>query len=413
MDVPGFARLLKQQNMDSEVWWDAAPTAYESFKQTMIQKYPDTFDYIEHLLPDDFAFSPSGISGATTNPRLVAQEIARDPQHWRDFISELRVDAVDPHLADSQMAGRLYDQVITEGARRLRPLWVSSRGAQGWVSAQVDGGERMSAQMLIARGRHLARLAPNVMVKIPGSEQGYRAIEELVAQGCSVNNTFCFTVSQVQACLKAIHSGRLNARLKGVNTDRARYVISFMIGRLGAEPAFERQAKQCGIRLKADDPRWLELAVYQAIQGVLQTWQTPAQLLLCSLKLHTNKQGREECWHLQRTGAQSTIYTLTPAIIEFLVRRQQQGRPVLPATEGVKVPRPVLDRLLGVPYFHQAYFREGQAPSGFACHPAFVTASAYARQGHEQLLAFVKAGATNSSAVLPRAQHRPLMEYLS
>lgn len=285
MDVPGFARLLKQQNMDSEVWWDAAPTAYESFKQSLILKYPDTFEYIEQLLPDHFALSPSGVCSATTNPRLVAQEVARDPWHWRDFVDKPQAGAIDPGLSVSDRASRLYDQVIREGARQLQPLWVASRGAQGWLSAQVEGGEQMNARALISRGRHLARLAPNVMVKIPGSEQGYRAIEELVAQGCSVNNTFCFTVSQVAACLKAIYEGRLRAQANGVNTDRARYVISFMIGRLGAEPEFERQAQQRRLRLTFVDRRWAELAVYQAIQALLRRWETPARLLLCSLKV--------------------------------------------------------------------------------------------------------------------------------
>lgn len=413
MDVPGFARLLKQQNMDSEVWWDAAPTAYESFKQSLTLKYPDTFEYIEQLLPDHFALSPSGVCSATTNPRLVAQEVARDPWHWRDFIDEPQAGVIDPGLSVSDRASRLYDQVIREGARQLQPLWVASRGAQGWLSAQVEGGEQMNARALINRGRHLARLAPNVMVKIPGSEQGYRAIEELVAQGCSVNNTFCFTVSQVAACLKAIYEGRLRAQANGVNTDRARYVISFMIGRLGAEPEFERQAQQRQLRLTSVDRRWAELAVYQAIQALLRRWETPARLLLCSLKVDPDMRGREECWHLQRTGADATLYTLTPAIIEFLVRRQQQGRPVVPATEWVQVPRRVMNRLLAIPYFNQAYFLEGLAPSGFAGHPAFVTASAYAREGQEQLLAFVNAGAGSLNLRSSRVEHRPVMESLS
>lgn len=413
MDVPGFARLLKQQNMDSEVWWDAAPTAYESFKQSLIVKYPDTFDYIEQLLPDHFALSSSGICGATTNPRLVAQEVDREPWHWRNFVDQSRTGAIEPDLPDSDRASQLYDHVIREGARQLQPLWVASRGAQGWLSAQVEGGEQMNARALIARGRQLACLAPNVMVKIPGSEQGYRAIEELVAQGCSVNNTFCFTVSQVAACLKAIHEGRLRAQVNGVNTERARYVISFMIGRLGAEPEFERQAQQRQLRLTAVDRRWAELAVYQAIQALLRRWETPARLLLCSLKVDTNMRGREECWHLQRTGADATLYTLTPAIIELLVRRQHQRRPIMPAAAGVQVPRRVMNRLLAIPYFNQAYFLEGLVPSGFARHPAFVTASAYAREGGEQLLAFVKACAGSSNGLSPRNERRPVLEYLS
>jgi transaldolase len=175
-----------------------------------------------------------------------------------------------------------------------------------------------------------------------------------------------------------------------VNTDRARYVITFMMGRLGAEHEFGRQAAQRRLSLTATDRRWAELAVYQAIQALLRRWQTPARLLLCSLKVDTDVRGREHCWHLQRTGADTTLYTLTPDILEFLIRRQQHNQPVMPATEWVQVPRRVLDRLMAIPYFNQAYFEGELPPSRFAQHPAFVTASHGAREGQEQLLAFVK-----------------------
>jgi transaldolase len=309
-------------------------------------------------------------------------------------------------MAESEKARQLYDQVIVQGAGQLRALWNATQQRQGWLSAQIEGGERMHERMLVTRGLQLASLAPNVMIKVPGSEQGYRAIEQLVAQGCSINNTFCFTVSQFAACLKAIHSGRLRARVTGVNTDRARYVITFMIGRLGAEHEFERQAAQRRLCLTAADRRWAELAVYQAIQALLRRWQTPARLLLCSLKVDTDVRGREHCWHLQRTGADTTLYTLTPDILEFLIRRQQRNQPVTPATEWVQVPRRVLSRLMAIPYFNQAYFEGEQVPSRFAQHPAFITASHDAREGQERLLAFVK-GASNG-ALFPAM--RPLSD---
>jgi transaldolase len=269
----------------------------------------------------------------------------------------------------------------------------------------------MSADALVARGLQLASLAPNIMLKVPGSEAGYQAIEDLVAQGCSINNTFCFTVSQVAACLKAIQAGQLRARLRGVDTGQAHYVISFMIGRLGPESEFERQAVQRQLRLTASDRRWAEIAVYQAMQALMRRHQTPARLLLCSLKIDIDACGREHCWHLQRTGADTTLYTLTPQIIEFLIRRQQQKHPITPAGGWVQMPKRVLQRLMAIPYFNQAYFEGDLAPWEFAQHPAFRTASQYAREGQDTLLAFVKgiaAGHTPRARPIGSALHRPM-----
>lgn len=400
MDVPAFARQLKQKNGHSEVWWDSSPTAYATFRQKLISKYPDMSESIGSLLPDHFANSVAGVSGATTNPTLITQAVLQNAPTWREYLSSLPA-----YWSGADKALRVYDQVIIEGAEQLRPLWTSSHHGHGWLSAQVEGGEGVSDSAIVARGLHLASLAPNIMIKVPGSEQGYRAIEQLVAQGCSVNNTFCFTVSQAAACLRAIDTGRQQARAKGVNVEQARYVISFMIGRLGCETEFERQANQRNLCLTAADRRWAEIAVYLAMQTLLRRWQTPARLLLCSLKVDTDVKGHEHCWHLQRTGAgaDTTLYTLTPTIIEFLIRRQQQMEPVTPADAEVHPPKRVLNRLSAIPYFNQAYFEGDLAPSGFASHPAFMTASEDARKGQQRLIAFVNQATSRAHRPLPQA----------
>ncbi len=404
MDVQGFAWLLKQKNADAEIWWDASPTLYGPFKNQMIQKYPDKFELIESLLPDRFCSSPAGVSGATTNPRLITQAVLENPRQWHDYLDSLPID-----LSTSDKASRLYDQLIVEGARALRPLWISSHQRHGWLSAQIEGGERMEVRELVARGLHLAGLAPNIMIKVPGSEQGYRAIEQLVAQGCSINNTFCFSVSQLSACLKAIHRGCLRAQGKRVNTERAVYVVTFMIGRLGAEDEFARQAQQRRLSLTAADRRWAEIAVYQAMQALIRRRQTRARLLLCSLKIDTDVRGREHCWHLQRTGADTTLYTLTPQIIEFLIRSHQQKRPIVPANGWVQVPKRVLNRLMAIPYFNEAYFEGDLAPSEFALQPAFITAGNDARKSHERLVAFVDRAGGGPDMLAKRSPHSRTM----
>lgn len=401
MDASGFVHLLKRHNSDAQVWFDSSPTVYRECGIKLVQAYPDMRDLITGLLPDEPGSSDVGISGATTNPTLISQAVMSNAAHYRDFLHTL-----PPSMPADARLRQLYNQVVVDSAQPLLPLFKRSRQRYGWLSAQIEGGHWMNQDALVARGLELAALAPNIMIKIPGSAQGYRAIEQLVARGCSINNTFCFTVSQLDACLKAVHAGRQRALANGVSTERARYVVSFMIGRLGAEPEFARQARHCCNKLRPRDTRWAELAVYQAMQALIRRRETPVQLLLCSIKVDTDARGREHCWHLQRTGADTTLYTLTPRLIEYLVRRQQAGRSIAPATEWVQIPGKVLDRLLAIPYFNQAYFEGGLNPDEYARHPAFLTAGNDVRLGVQRLQGFIN-DTLDPPGVAPRIARRP------
>ncbi|WP_268797079.1 transaldolase family protein [Pseudomonas huanghezhanensis] len=310
------------------------------------------------------------------------------PSHWHEQVS-----ALEPHLFTNEKSRAVYDQVIAESARHFHPLWTLSRHKYGWLSAQVETTHLHSVDTVVARGLELARLSPNVMVKVPGSQNGYRAIERLVANGCSINNTLCFTVSQFNAAIAAIQSGRLLARRKHVDLSNAQYVITFMIGRFGDEPEFDLQARQRGITLTASDKRWAEVAIYQALQASLQCRYTQVQLLLCSVRVDIDEVGYEHSWHLERTGADATLYTLTPEVIEFLLRRQANGTPVLPAAQRLRIPDEVLSKLLCIPYFVEAYFERAIKPAAFEHHPAFIRARDEASVAHSQLQAFVERSA--------------------
>lgn len=71
----------------------------------------------------------------------------------------------------------------------------------GPVSAEVVGVE---GEAMYREGRELARLADNIVVKIPMIEEGLPAVRRLVADGVRVNVTLCF--SSVQ-CLIAAKAG--------------------------------------------------------------------------------------------------------------------------------------------------------------------------------------------------------------
>lgn len=407
MNDPDFVHLLKSMNADSEVWWDSSPTRYATFKQQLSDRYPAVRDYINQLLPGSFACCESGISGATTNPRLVTSAILDESSHWGSRIRGLAQNH-NHNQSAAYIQRRVYAELIGKGAALLHNLWQHTRHRQGWLSAQVDAIDIHSAERMVGQGTALARIAPNVMIKVPGSQAGYAAIEQLVAQGCSINNTFCFSVSQFAAGLRAIRLGRETARRMGRDVSAARYVITFMIGRFGAESLLDSQAQALGIRLTPSDKRWAEIAIYQAIQALLKQSGSPARLLISSIKVDAGADGVGECWHLEKTGESETRYTLTPEIIEFLVQRQHLGRALQPAT-ATDIPRDVLHRLMKLAYFRDAWFEGAIAVEDFARQPAFIRACHEACLAHRRLADFVQ----RSRQSVCRAEPLPSLVALS
>ena len=70
----------------------------------------------------------------------------------------------------------------------------------GPVSAETVSLER---EGIVAEGRELAALAPNVVVKVPVMPEGLAATKALAAKGIDVNMTLCFTVPQALMAARA------------------------------------------------------------------------------------------------------------------------------------------------------------------------------------------------------------------
>ncbi len=62
---------------------------------------------------------------------------------------------------------------------------------------------------MIAEGRKLAEIAPNIAVKVPLSWNGFKACKALTNEGRMVNVTLCFSVNQAILAAKA---GRPSSR---------------------------------------------------------------------------------------------------------------------------------------------------------------------------------------------------------
>jgi transaldolase len=151
-----------------------------------------------------------GITGATSNPAIVAKIIGRG--HFDGRINELILQG----LTDDQIAWRLDDELVTSAQKAFFPVWERTKGNDGYVSfeldpliedeaAGLDNSERVRRYLEL--GQKWSAGHKNRMIKVPASRAGLDALEALAAAGVTINVTLMFTERQYQLARDAIWRG--------------------------------------------------------------------------------------------------------------------------------------------------------------------------------------------------------------
>src|SRR5881392_2904854 len=108
----------------------------------------------------------------------------------------------------AKTSGMTYDEVLQEICK-ITPGPVSAEV----VAEEVDG--------MLEEGRHFAKLAPNIVVKVPMSEEGLEAISRFADEGIKTNCTLVFSTNQGLLAAKAGASliSPFVGRLDDINQD--------------------------------------------------------------------------------------------------------------------------------------------------------------------------------------------------
>jgi transaldolase len=155
---------------------------------------------LQRLIDED------GLGGITSNPTIFDKAIAGSADY--DAALQRTLDA-DPSLSNRAIAERLIVEDIQLAADVLRPVHDDSDGANGFVSLEVSPGSAHDTAATIAEARQLWRLVsrPNVMIKVPATFEGIRAVEALTADGINVNITLMFSLEHYEAVAQAYLRG--------------------------------------------------------------------------------------------------------------------------------------------------------------------------------------------------------------
>ena len=181
---------------------------------------------LERMMRED------AVVGVTSNPTIFQKAIAGG-NRYDDQLKEVLEDEDDPKEIFLQLSSR----DIAAACDLLRTVWDEGKGLDGYVSWEVDPTLAYDRDATIAEARRLHEWVdkPNLYVKIPATEPGLGAIEEMISEGRNINVTLIFSLERHKAVMEAYIRGLERLVENGGDPSTVRSVASFFVSRVDTE----------------------------------------------------------------------------------------------------------------------------------------------------------------------------------
>lgn len=155
-----------------------------------------------------------GASFVTTNPVLVDKAWSEFPEYWTPIIDDILKN--NPPVSLEILARIVTMRVVLMNMRLLRPIFLLTRGTQGYVSLQVNPDNHNDAHLMIDDAltlytdleRILDGGVPNVVFKLPATLSGLEACRVLTGKGIGVTITVNFGLFQEMPFAETINEGQ-------------------------------------------------------------------------------------------------------------------------------------------------------------------------------------------------------------
>ena len=170
-----------------------------------------------------------GLSGVTSNPTIFQKAIAGGKE-YDATISRL--------ILENKNSAQIFDALAIEDIQQacdlFRPVYERTRGADGFVSLEVNPHLARDTHGTVAEARRLFRAVgrPNVMIKIPATREGLPAIEQVLGDGIHVNITLIFALERYREVMEAWQCGLERLAKSGKPVSSVASVASFFVSRV-------------------------------------------------------------------------------------------------------------------------------------------------------------------------------------
>lgn len=169
-----------------------------------------------------------GLRGITANPTTFGASLAGH-DYDRDIEELVQQNKSTQHLFDA-----LLIRDVQLACDLLREVYESSDGVDGFVSLEVSPHLAHDTEGTMNEARRYKDMVdrPNLFIKIPATEAGIPAIEQLLFEGIPINITLLFSIQSYQAVIEAY----LSALERRATIDRplrpVASVASFFLSRI-------------------------------------------------------------------------------------------------------------------------------------------------------------------------------------
>lgn len=172
------------------------------------------------------------VVGVTTNPSIFQAALSKG-EAYDGQIKELAERGAD---VDATIRTVTTDDV-RNACDLFTDVYNATDGVDGRVSIEVDPRLAHDADKTAEQAVELWKIVdrPNLLIKIPATEDGIPAITQTLAEGISVNVTLIFSVERHRAVMDAYLAGLEKAKEAGHDLSKIHSVASFFVSRVDTE----------------------------------------------------------------------------------------------------------------------------------------------------------------------------------
>ncbi len=203
--------LLALMKLGQSIW-------YDNIRRAMLE----SGDLQTKITEDD-------LRGVTSNPTIFEKAITGSTDYDEQFRS----------LASSgKSVQEIYEALVLEdigdAADILRPVYDKTNALDGYISLEVNPRLAYDTQGTIEEAERLFKQLnrPNVMIKIPASQEGLPAIEESIYRGININITMIFAIANYEQVAESFIRGLERRAAEGKPVERIASVASFFVSRV-------------------------------------------------------------------------------------------------------------------------------------------------------------------------------------
>jgi transaldolase len=293
------------------------------------------------------------VVGVTSNPTIFQKAISAG-NAYDDQLRAVLEEEQDP----KEIFIRLASQDIEDALDLLRTVWDEGGGRDGYVSFEVDPSLAYDTEGTIEEAQRLHDLInrPNLFVKIPATEPGLPAIEEMIARGRPINVTLIFSLDRYSEVAEAYIRGLERLVAGGGDPSHVSSVASFFVSRVDTET--DRRLDEIGghdelkgklaiANAKLAYQRYNEIFAGERWEALAANGATPQRCLWASTS--TKNPAYRDVMYVEELIGPDTVNTMPKETIEAF---QDHGEVAPTLEQGIDEAKRVFEQIkeAGVDY---------------------------------------------------------------